>query len=240
MKRYWIFFLLFFLFSCNSKIQRQIAREQIINLKENGCLIVRLQPKAEKIETLRKIGLEFKAEREKVKIESANKNLMNAFRSEYDFSPVQFIYPDQSIKIKKEMYDQLLYVNDSLKADSTIREQTEYVLTAELGKTTQDTGRYYDKNYLYRAKEGLVEREGYEGESNIGLSGIIVKSGNFVQLHKPFPFYVRKYFLLFNRTERVIVRRLNRKMGRFYKRSSRYLKRQEIKEQLKLEKTDVD
>jgi len=214
-----LFLLLFSIglqFSCNAQLivqssQAELAREQIINLKEKGALVVRLKAQIAAIEKLQKRGLVNQANILKKRTAVQNKQWMTAFKAAFDFCPVYFIDERGTDAIKNEDFKANIFLNDDLEIDESIPCDAAYFLTAEYGQTL----------ILPKVEEIESEREStdYQGnKSEVEVTAFIVKDKNFEPLKRPFPFYVREYTgVVISRSEKGMARYLNRNLTNFYK-----------------------
>jgi hypothetical protein len=223
MQRISLFILLLFPFVCfaqeSSKkkvsLRRQniiIMSQQITNLRE-GALLVRLHTKTNTANFLRKIGKDEMAERIESEQHEENQNIVIGFRKNFNFCPVYFFYENYTSALRKKQIDSIVFVNDMLMPDSSIRLNEKKFLVAEFYELQKDTAKYYDRDYLY---DGFRKRRGYWGGPDMQLKALIVRSDEFVQLKRPFPYYVRTYDDLFKRSPQKAVMILNKKLNKFF------------------------
>jgi hypothetical protein len=172
------------------KETKDIMKEQIIKLK-GGVLLVRLQSKENSINALKKIGKNELADKIKKEQSDYNKDIIRAFKNNFTFSPTYFFFSDYSESIMSGKFAEVVFVNDSLKPDSVIKLTGSNFLTAEFGIISQDTSKYYSENYDYRGENGLERRTEYYGEPDLRFEVLKIMSDKFVQLKKPFPYYVK-------------------------------------------------
>ena len=216
------FFLIIFLgslcvMSCNSTYQVVNSQSQVTNLKQDGCLFVRLHYFPNKIEKLNELGYKKAAVAEQEKIATKNKSLMAAFKENWDFSPVHFIFPEESLKIKEENFADINFLNEDLVIDPNLKCDCDYALVVEEGQMTTDTTKYFAGNTLILDENGYNRIDRYYTDSSQRIQGLIVKSNEFVQLHKPFPFYARRYKFFFERSDEAMVKELNERFVAYYK-----------------------
>lgn len=208
--------LLFCSVGCNSKYQVLNSKSQIANLQNDGCLFVRLHYFPNKIDKLNELGYKKAAVAEQKKIAEANKSLMSAFKKNWDFSSVYFVFPEESLKIKESKFEDINFLNDDLEVDPTIKCTCENILLVEKGRIQKtkpdenDSAKQGESAYFSRSTT-------YYTDSSQPIQGLIVKSNEFVQLHKPFPFYTRRYKLLFRRNDEAMVKELNENFNIYYK-----------------------
>lgn len=206
---------------CNQQFHERHAndsKEQIINLKEKGALVVRLRNENKKIEALKKRGNIQWAENVATEAAKNNKATMVAFEKEFDFCPVYFIYEQNSVAIREKEVKKGIFLNNRLEVDESIVCGEEYILTAEFGVTEPDTASFYDHSYTYQLNDSSEVRETRYKEYNTNVTGLVIKSDHFIQLHRPFPYYVREYTaIVLSRKKEEMVRILNRNLHAFYK-----------------------
>ena len=190
-------------------INKQLAREQI-NQLHNGVLLVRLQTKKKSIEALKKRGQLKLAGEIKAKQESLNKEIVSAFQRNFDFCPTYFFYSNYSQEIIDKSFEEIQFLDKNLLPDTKIKFDNKSFLTAEFGTIEQDTTNRVPVN------NGAEKQEQKYSGSNMGFGALIIKSEQFNQLKKPFPFYVRTYDSLpIKRKPRVVVRKMNEKLHEF-------------------------
>lgn len=202
-------------FRKHSKI---LAKQQIIRLHE-GALFIRLQTKKRSIEALRRTGKENRAgELQNHQLE-LNKEIIQAFRLNFDFCPVYFFFSDQSPMIKKGNFEQITFLNDSLLPDTAIKFDRNSFLTAEFSTIKQDTIKYYSHtSYEPDGSLSLKKVRHYYGGPNLGFEALIIKSDQFIQLRDPFPYYVKTFdSISFARRFGKTVYKMNKRLHRFYK-----------------------
>ena len=203
------------------RFYKKMSAYQILSFKE-GALLVRLHTRASTIAALRGKGKITEAD--KVELEQAiiNQSIVRAFRGNFGFCPVYFFYSNDSPFIIEKQFDKITFLNDTLKADTTIKFVGKYFLTAEFGSIEQDTTARFDSYYYDRSEKGLEKRSLYYGGSNMGFGALIMKSDIFVQLHRPFPYYVRTFETVpFLVNSNHVVSKLNKKINKYYKRKNK-------------------
>lgn len=193
------------------------AKEQIANLK-TGALLVRLQTRENTIQRMIDFGERRKAEA--VRAEQRNKNLeiVRAFTSDFDFCPVYFFYSNDSKWIVTQQFDSIAFLDTNLTPSSAIKMEHANFLTAEYGRIMTDTVAPTVMEYqMVPSEKGPKKIPIYYGSPNMGFNALIVKSDIFVQLRRPFPYYVRTLESLpFRRRTQKTVRLLNKQLNEFY------------------------
>ena len=141
-------FFFFFFNSQNSFSQnkRNTAHENIVMLK-NGALFVRLKTSALKINALNKSGNAKEAEEVRLKQESDNICIINAFKENFKFCPVYFFYSNNSAEITSGNYKGLL-INTDNKIDSIFTSNNYLIGEFDQSRTSQINAFFIkDKNY---------------------------------------------------------------------------------------------
>ena len=110
----------------------QLMEEKIRELK-NGALLVRLQTKETSISALRKAGNDEQANQVEAKQTTYNKEIIAAFKSDFNFCPVYFFQSHYTENLKAGNFEEVVFVNDSLVPDPDIRCTQTVYLTAEFG-----------------------------------------------------------------------------------------------------------
>jgi hypothetical protein len=189
-----------------------------INMLKNGVLLVRLKTKKKSIDALRKLGKEKQANKLESNQLELNQKIVNAFRNRFNFCPTIFFYSDYSNAVRTKSFNQIFFLNDSLQHDSSITlDQTEYFLIAEFSHIEQDSAKHFDHYYKAQGENGYEQRSQYYGGPNVGFPALVVKTDQFVQLKKPFPYYVKTQEFVIKRKPDGVVKKLNRKIQRFYR-----------------------
>jgi hypothetical protein len=124
------------------------TKEQIHQLK-NGALLVRLKTRTNAIVALRKMGEHTKADAIQQQQAAFNSDIIHAFRKNFNFCPVYFFYSDYSDTIKAKRLDKVVFLNDSLQPDPTVKFEKKNFLIADFGTVEQDTA----KTYSYSSME---------------------------------------------------------------------------------------
>ncbi|MCO6500857.1 MAG: hypothetical protein J5I47_10825 [Vicingus serpentipes] len=149
------------------KIVRRESEEQIEELKQ-GTLLVRLKTSNNKINALKKVGNIEKALKVKAEQDLENKQIISAFKHYFNFCDVVFFHSNHSNNVRAKKLSNI-FLNDSLMIDGSIK---------------VDTNRA-----IFIAEFGSIE-----APSTSGFQALIIKNDEFVQLKRPFPYYVRTSF----------------------------------------------
>ncbi len=195
----------------------QLMEEKIRKLK-NGALLVRLQTKEQSIDALRKAGNEEQARQVEAKQIAYNKEVIAAFRKEFTFCPVYFFPSQYSDTLRSGAVNSVVFVNDSLVPDPSIRVLQTDFLTAEFGTLDPDTVAYYEGKYYDYSGDGLDKQKSYYGGADMGFAALRIMNSYFVQLKKPFPYYVKTYESLpVERKMAKAVAKMNKQLEEYYK-----------------------
>lgn len=106
-------------------------------------------------------------------------NLMKAFRENYTFSKVLFFYSHDKKKIKDDDFSTVKFYTDSNQLVSNDTIDFSHFFIAEVSRIEIDSTIYTDG-------DGVEHKT-----ANYSFSALIVRDRDFVQLGKPFPYYVR-------------------------------------------------
>ncbi|WP_027420085.1 hypothetical protein [Crocinitomix catalasitica] len=160
--------------------------------------------------------------RHKIESEQAdlNKKIVEAFQNNFDFCPTYFFFSDYSSSIRKGDFNNVEFLNEKLLPDTTILLSNRSFLIAEFGRIEQDTAKYFDGYYYTSGDNGLERKTSYYGGPNMRFGALVIKNDQFMQLRRPFPYYVRTFDSLpIKRSPKNVVKRMNKKLQRFYKKN---------------------
>lgn len=189
-----------------------LMKEQIKKLKD-GVLLVRLYTKENSIIALKKIGRDEIANKTEKKQINYNKSIISAFRNNFTFCPTYFFFSNFSDSILSKQINGIIFLNDSLQPDSTIKINGHNFLTAEFGIIEQDTAKYFNGYYYYSSDSGLGKRSSYYGGPDMRFGVLKIMSDQLIQLKKPFPYYVRTYD---KRKLSKVVSNMNKNLRNYY------------------------
>jgi hypothetical protein len=189
-----------------------------INQLKNGALLVSLKTNKSKIAALKKIGRNDQAQALEEKQRQLNKSILAAFKAKFNFCTTYFFFSDYAIYAKERAFDKVVFLNDSLIPDSNIMFQNKTFLVASFGKLEQDTAKHLSHYTLASDNNfSVTQVRNYYGGPNMGFDALIISSDKFIQLRRPFPYYVRtrdampKSKVIFK-----TVAKMNKKLHRFY------------------------
>jgi len=195
-----------------------IKSGQQINQLHEGSLLIRLKHRKKSIAALRSIGKAKAADKIEDRQRRLNKAIIHAFKERFDFCPVYFFFSDHSQSVMEQQFEQVEFLNPNLSPDKTITIGDNGFLLGEYGTIEQDTTRYFNGYYYVQSENGLERRKRYNTSgTNSGFGALNIKNDQFIQLARPFPYYVRTFdsFPIKRKPEKV-VKKMNRKLHRFY------------------------
>lgn len=181
---------------------RNQAVNQIQDLK-SGALLVRLPENQIAINLALEKGFVKRADGIREELEIKNYQVVKAFQHNYTFSEVYFFKASDTEHVKQQQWDSITFYNYDLEPSPIMRfEGNKPFFTAELTLLRADT--------TYGNAEGNGDDPMFEA--------LIIKSTEFVQLHKPFPYYVRTWSSLpIRRKTTKVVELLDGNLWLFYK-----------------------
>jgi hypothetical protein len=159
--------------------RRKIIGAWQINQLKEGALVVKLKANALAINAVKKQGNVQLAERMRLEAAGVNTNIMRAFRNNYTFSKVYFIYGssvDSLLNGKREG----IFLDTNLNVDANIVLNEKFYLLAEIDR-------------LYNSSIGFVKEDSARfvrenGSSNNAETFVVIKNKFGHQLKKPFPY----------------------------------------------------
>ncbi len=196
---------------------KAIARNHIKALRD-GALLVRLQTRSQSVETLKERGLADKAEELERRQQEENTEYLEAFVTEFDFAPVYFFRSEDSKLIKDGRLNEVTFLNHDLMPDSTIKVDQRNIYVAEFGNVDPDNDKIRQDYRLEKDSTGLKQKPTYYGSANMGFEALVIMDDQFVQLRRPFPYYVRTFGKkgIITRSPAKTVRKMNEKLNQFY------------------------
>lgn len=153
----------------------ELARAQIHELKE-GCLWVRLTTRSREIDYYRKNGNEEAAKKIQSETERFNRQIMLAFRSNFNFCPVYFFADTFSMEIVNGNYEKVVFYDEEMRLDPGIQFTQSDFFICEYGQTMNESD------------------DGSYGGNNMGVSAFVIMDSAFKQLSDPFPYYEKGSF----------------------------------------------
>jgi hypothetical protein len=135
------------------KRRNEIAKWQINQLK-NGALLVRLHNNKTLLESLRKMGKADLATQKEYEMLAINKNIMMAFKRQYNFSAVYFFFSSSSDSLLKGARSGI-FLDTNLTVDPAITLKEKFYLLAE-------------KDVVYNSSIGFVQEDTARAIKEIG------------------------------------------------------------------------
>jgi hypothetical protein len=190
-----------------------------INQLKDGALFVRLKTNENVLAALKKSGNTAQIAAVEKKQAEINHTIIAAFREQFNFSPVYFFYSNYSTAIKNKDFNHVIFLNDSLQPDTTIKFKKQHLFIADFGVVEQDTARYLENQPLEADGNFSVKRTNtYYGGPSFGYEGLIIRSDAFVQLRHPFPYFIRTHdAALKKKVVNTVVKKMNKKLHKFYR-----------------------
>ena len=173
---------------------RVLSPKEIVNKLKTGALIVRLITKQNTIDYLIKNGKTEVANKIKNEQEAYNKRVVAAFIKNFKFCPVFFIKSSQSNLVQTKQFDKVEFVDSSLNVDKSISFKYNFILTAEISAVEQKKSYHGKAYFVFKNLKSNSESIGqYKKGTSVPFGALVVKSDQFVQLRRPFPYYVRSF-----------------------------------------------
>lgn len=157
-----------------------IAKAQIVSLKKNGALLVRLKTNANTINRLKSAGNNDLATQVERETAIKNKIIILSYLQEFKFCPVYFFTSDYSDSVKHKnisgiFLDSNLVINPNIVCTASfyvIADNRSAICNSSLGVVPESLANS-------SIERGAPERE----------VAIVIKNRYFIQLHKPFPYF---------------------------------------------------
>jgi hypothetical protein len=208
--------LLFLLLPFLTVAQR--ADDHVMLLKE-GALFVRLKTSETTIEALRGAGKYEEAEMVDERQKEKNREIVDAFTRAYDFSEIYFFKSRYSKDVRNRNWDGVL-LDTSLQpvADPPPIHVNFYI--AEFWHIERsDEGTFQGYAYKLDTTGYQSKQKVYSGDTELGPYALIIRGPDFMQLDRPFPFFVRTYegFPVIRRKKVKVVDKMNQKLHNYYK-----------------------
>jgi len=182
---------------------KDLGRQYITQLKNGGALIVRLKSRDKNIAAYRNSGNNSIADEMEEKDSVLNRQIMYAFRSQFRFCSVYFMYARNSKKFVEG--ERNIFLNESFQEDSTIEFNNSFFLYVDFGTALLNES---VNSYTYTNKV-------QEGSTPGNSQSYTVLDANFKQLHSPFPYQTIINNLEQNQHQKAIAR-LNKKMFQYF------------------------
>ena len=163
-----------------NNLRFDIARGQIVSLKNNGALLVRLKTNANTINRLKAAGNNDLATQVERETAIKNKIIILSYLQEFKFCPVYFFSSDYSDSVKHKnitgiFLDTNLVINPNIVCTASfyvIADNRSAICNSSLGVVPESLANS-------SVERGAPERD----------VAIVIKNRYFIQLHKPFPYF---------------------------------------------------
>ena len=157
-----------------------IAKGQIVSLKKNGALLVRLKTNANTINRLKAAGNNDLATQVERETAIKNKIIILSYLQEFKFCPVYFFSSDYSDSVKHKsitgiFLDSNLVINPNIVCTASfyvVADNRSAICNSSLGVVPESLANS-------SIERGAPERD----------VAIVIKNRYFIQLHKPFPYF---------------------------------------------------
>jgi hypothetical protein len=199
--------------------QQRINRDSRAQIKElqQGVLLVRLQNKAYTIQALKDAGRADDAAKVEAKQLEINQEIVTAFREEFDFCPVYFFNSSDSKKVMAGNISEIGFLDKKLEVDTNISCNNEFYYIAEFSSIEQDTAGFYDRSYLEWDEKGPEIKQYRSGGGPISnQKALVIRSRQFIQLKRPFPYFVKEYIVIIKRDKGTMVQLMNNELKGYY------------------------
>lgn len=194
------------------KVNTRQSVEQIQKLK-NGVLIIRLKTSNSTINAFRERGREEEAQKVEEKVKESGLELIKAFKKNFDFCDFYFVASTYTIPLKEKNFKEVIFFNEKMEIDSSIKPDLSNFLIAEYGSVESDTNSYYQGSYVNRGGEGLEKRDTYSESGSFGYEALIIRDDHFMQLASPFPYNIRTWDGLIKPNK--VVKKMNKELHDF-------------------------
>jgi len=159
--------------------KRKVISAWQINELKTGALVVKLKTNKNLIDELEKQGKKDLAEQKRLETYIINKNLMQAFRDNFDFCKVYFIYSSANDSLLNAVRKGI-FLDSTLKPNASIEMNEKYYLLAE-------------RDYVYNSSIGFVPEDSARsvrerGNPSGDQAEAVIKNKYGHQLKKPFPY----------------------------------------------------
>lgn len=196
----------------NRKERKELAKSNIEAMK-GGVLLVRLQNYNKKVEAMQSRGMQEKADEVLREQKEKHQEIMQAFKTSFQFCKVYFFYSDNTTQVKDGKFDGILFDAEMNKVSPELSEASVFVLDSE-------------RAYL----DGLDSNQ----------IGFTVLDSEMEHLGDPFPYVVRKRkgTVVSERTYPVMVETLEAQLTSYYQKTQGIAPAKEKKKRKKKKKKE--
>ena len=199
MKLFLSFFLGLFLFGLQSQGQALTPSENVKTIKTQGLLVIVLHSNSILINKLNEKGFAKEAKNEaQIQLEK-NKRVVKAFKENYSFSHIAFCHIKDLEKVVQE-------------------KRIEY-LKSDINTPFRNEKIFNNSSLYFCDPENIFMEHVEQGTLYKGMS---ILDEDYINLNKPFPYFIRKHEGLFfmRRSEEEMVMILEKKLYKYYEKVS--------------------
>ena len=198
---------------------KQKAYESIIALK-SGLLLVKLKTNVKKLAAYR-IALEnAKGQRRRNQIEGLieatiqqrdqkNRNIINSFRYRFRFCDVVYFFDTSSTDLKEGRLKRV--IADTLLTKIPFSPIAVFYLVAEFGMADSDS---YVSHEIAKKGESQIKPQ-----PDPNALGLVVRDEDFVQMPKPFPYFIKEELIVTGKSEERMVEKLDARLFELYRKA---------------------
>ncbi len=162
--------------------RRKIVAAWQINKLKDGALVVKLKTNNHLLEALKRDGNTVLAEQKRLENLAVNLNMSRAFRNNYNFSKIYFIYSNYGDSLLKGKRSGI-FLDSALNIDPSITMTEPFYIISE-------------SDALYNSSIGFVPEDSAnkvveQGSPTLANVPIVLKNKYGHQLKRPFPFYAK-------------------------------------------------
>ena len=170
------------------KLQKEVAEESIVNLKE-GTLLVRLNMRQKEIAYYEKYGNTKGADKTRKRQLKQNMQITKGFSEHFNFCNVLYFAMEDSRFLLEGKIDSVKFYNSSLSVVDSLNLSPENYFIGEFGVVESDTVFYYKGTTPDPGSVNNPEGVSYYGDQKNSLPALIIRNKDFYQLKDPFPYY---------------------------------------------------
>lgn len=170
------------------KDRQEAAKENILALK-SGVLLVRLDFDKNEVKYYEKYQNLKAANKLKKKALERNLQIIDAFKTYYNFSPFYFFDISDSRSLLDDGPSAITFYNDQGEEDKSIKVDASKYFIAEFGYIEPDTISYYSGSTPSTNSERDPQGKSYYGDGKTSKPALVIRDPRLVQLREPFPYF---------------------------------------------------
>jgi hypothetical protein len=190
----------------------QTNTDTVFSQLKDGAILVRLQTRSK---TISRIQDDNPALASKIKTQQAKENqiIVEAFSKQFAVCSVYFFYADNSIQIKEQDFELVLFDSNYQAIEDLPLLDNNYLI-AEFSQAQGDSMQHQAKiNTKNEQGEVVATRDTMlVYHTGYSIDALILMDADFMVLQKPYPHYVRKNIAVRARTHGEMVQKLNDKI----------------------------